>query len=83
MAGKTINELAERTALNGNENIPYQEGNSNGRINPNTLKKYIAPDLSPYQKTADADKKYVAKEIGKRLMTDAEGTKLAGLSNYR
>lgn len=38
MAGKTINELAERTALNGNENIPYQEGNSNGRINPNTLK---------------------------------------------
>lgn len=82
MAGKTINELAERTALNGNENIPYQEGNSNGRINPNTLKKYIAPDLSPYQKTADADKKYVAKEIGKRLMTDAEGTKLAELSNY-
>lgn len=82
MAGKTINELAERTALNGNENIPYQEGNSNGRITPNTLKKYIAPDLSGYQKTVDADKKYVAKEIGKRLMTDAEGTKLAELSNY-
>jgi len=82
MAGKTINELAERTALNGNENIPYQEGNSNGRINPNTLKKYIAPDLTPYQKTVDADKKYVAKESGKLLMTDEERSKLAGLSNY-
>lgn len=32
--------------------------------------------LEPYAKTADVAKGYVAKETGKRLMTDAEGTKL-------
>lgn len=31
---------------------------------------------------AESDGKYVAKEANKRLMTNAEGTKLAGLSNY-
>lgn len=31
---------------------------------------------------AEVDGKYVAKEANKRLMTNAEGTKLAGLSNY-
>lgn len=35
-----------------------------------------AGDLTPYAKTADV----VAKEEGKRLMTDAEGTKLDGIS---
>lgn len=35
-----------------------------------------AGDLTPYAKTADV----VAKEEGKRLMTDAEGTKLNGIS---
>lgn len=35
--------------------------------------------LEPYAKTADVAKDYVAKETGKRLMTDAEGTKLEGL----
>lgn len=35
--------------------------------------------LAPYAKTADVAKDYVAKEAGKRLMTDAEGTKLEGI----
>jgi hypothetical protein len=35
--------------------------------------------LVPYAKTADVAKDYVAKETGKRLMTDAEGTKLQGI----
>src|SRR5699024_4709416 len=34
-------------------------------------------DLSEYQTTAQADAKYVAKAEGSRLMTEAEGTKLA------
>lgn len=37
-------------------------------------------DLEPYAKTADVASGYVAKETGKRLMTDAEGTKLAGIA---
>ena len=36
-------------------------------------------DLAPYAKTADVEAGYVAKETGKRLMTDAEGAKLAGI----
>lgn len=36
--------------------------------------------LEPYAKTADVEAGYVAKETGKRLMTDAEGTKLAGVA---
>lgn len=82
MAGKTINELDARTMPNGKENIPFQEGDTNGRLSTDALKRYVAPDLTPYQKTVDADKKYVPKESGKRLMTDEEGSKLAGLSNY-
>lgn len=82
MAGKTINELDARTMPNGKENIPFQEGNTNGRLSTDALKRYVTPDLTPYQKTVDADKKYVPKESGKRLMTDEEGSKLAGLSNY-
>lgn len=35
--------------------------------------------LEPYAKSADVEAGYVAKETGKRLMTDAEGTKLAGI----
>ena len=38
-----------------------------------------AADLDPYAKTADVEAGYVAKETGKRLMTDAEGAKLAGI----
>jgi hypothetical protein len=82
MAGKTINELDARTTPNDKENIPFQEGNTNGRLSTDALKRYVAPDLTPYQETTDADKKYVFKESGKRLMTDEEGSKLAGLSNY-
>lgn len=82
MAGKTINELDARTMPNGKENIPFQEGNTNGRLSTDALKRYVTPDLTLYQKTTDADKKYVSKESGKRLMTDEEGSKLAGLSNY-
>ena len=37
-------------------------------------------DLEPYAKTADVAESYVAKETGKRLMTTAEGTKLAGIA---
>lgn len=37
-------------------------------------------DLSEYQTTAQADAKYVAKVDGSRLMTEAEGTKLAGIA---
>lgn len=36
--------------------------------------------LEPYAKTADVAKGYIAKETGKRLMTDAEGTKLEGIA---
>ena len=36
--------------------------------------------LAPYAKTADVARDYVAKETGKRLMTDAEGTKLEGIA---
>lgn len=36
--------------------------------------------LEPYAKTADVAEGYVAKETGKRLMTDAEGTKLKGIA---
>lgn len=36
--------------------------------------------LAPYAKTADVAEGYVAKEAGKRLMTDAEGTKLEGIA---
>lgn len=36
--------------------------------------------LEPYAKTADVAKGYVAKETGKRLMADAEGTKLEGIA---
>ena len=35
--------------------------------------------LAPYAKTADVAEGYVAKEAGKRLMTEAEGTKLEGI----
>ena len=35
--------------------------------------------LAPYAKTADVARDYVAKETGKRLMTDAESTKLEGI----
>lgn len=35
--------------------------------------------LEPYAKTADVAESYVAKETDKRLMTDAEGTKLEGI----
>ena len=35
--------------------------------------------LASYAKTADVARDYVAKETGKRLMTDAEGTKLEGI----
>ena len=38
-----------------------------------------AAALDPYAKTADIEAGYVAKETGKRLMTDAEGAKLAGI----
>lgn len=38
-----------------------------------------AAALDPYAKTADVKAGYVAKETGKRLMTDAEGAKLAGI----
>ena len=38
-----------------------------------------AAALDPYAKTADVEAGYVAKETGKRLMTDAEGAKLAGI----
>lgn len=37
-------------------------------------------DLSAYQTTVQADAKYVAKVEGSRLMTEAEGTKLAGIA---
>lgn len=60
MAGKTINELDARTTLNGKENIPFQEGNTNGRLSTDALKRYMSPDLTPYQKTVDADKKYLS-----------------------
>lgn len=45
----------------------------------------IQPDgltsaLAPYAKTDDVAEGYVAKETGKRLMTDAEGTKLEGIA---
>ena len=36
--------------------------------------------LEPYAKTADVAEGYVAKEAGKRLMTNAEGTKLEGIA---
>jgi hypothetical protein len=36
--------------------------------------------LEPYAKAADVAEGYVAKETGKRLMTDAEGTKLEGIA---
>lgn len=36
--------------------------------------------LEPYAKTTDIAKGYVAKETDKRLMTDAEGTKLEGIA---
>lgn len=36
--------------------------------------------LAPYAKTADVAEGYVAKEAGKRLMTEAEGTKLEGIA---
>jgi hypothetical protein len=62
MAGKTINELDARTTPNGKENIPFQEGDTNGRLSTDTLKRYVAPDLTPYQKTVDADKKYLSAE---------------------
>ena len=62
MAGKTINELDARTKPNGKENIPFQEGNTNGRLSTDALKRYVAPDLTPYQKTVDADKKYLSAE---------------------
>ncbi len=39
-----------------------------------------AAALEPYAKTEDVAKAYVAKETGKRLMTDAEGTKLGGIA---
>lgn len=39
-----------------------------------------AAALGPYAKTADVKSSYVAKETGKRLMTDDEGTKLGGIS---
>jgi hypothetical protein len=39
-----------------------------------------AAALEPYAKTADVASGYVAKETGKRLMTDAEGAKLGGIS---
>ena len=35
--------------------------------------------LAPYAKTADVARDYVAKETGKRLMAEAEGTKLEGI----
>ena len=37
-------------------------------------------DLTEYLKTTDAQNMFVAKETGKRLMTDAEGTKLSGIA---
>lgn len=36
--------------------------------------------LEPYAKTTEVAEGYVAKETGKRLMTDAEGTKLKGIA---
>ena len=39
-----------------------------------------AAALGPNAKTADVKAGYVAKETGKRLMTDAEGTKLGGVA---
>ena len=39
----------------------------------------LTTTLEPYAKTADVAEGYVAKETGKRLMTDAEGTKLKGI----
>lgn len=36
--------------------------------------------LAPYAKTDDVARDYIAKETGKRLMTDAEGTKLKGIA---
>lgn len=62
MAGKTINELDARTMPNGKENIPFQEENTNGRLSTDTLKRYVTPDLTAYQKTVDADKKYLSAE---------------------
>lgn len=41
MAGKTINELDARTMPNGKENIPFQEGNTNGRLSTDALKRYV------------------------------------------
>lgn len=49
--------------------------NADSAIQPGDL----TTALAPYAKTNDVAEGYVAKETGKRLMTDAEGTKLEGI----
>ena len=53
--------------------------NSLGKADSAIQQAGLTAALAPYAKTADVAEGYVAKETGKRLMTDAEGTKLEGI----
>ena len=54
--------------------------NSLGKADSAIQQAGLTTALAPYAKTNDVARDYVAKETGKRLMTDAEGTKLEGIA---
>ena len=54
--------------------------NSLGKADSAIQPAGLTSALASYAKTADVAKDYVAKETGKRLMTEAEGTKLGGIA---
>lgn len=65
MAGQKISQLTLREALKGTEEIPFRDGDTNGKLTPDGIKKHVQPDLTGYLKQDDAEKTYVKREEGK------------------
>ena len=53
--GQKISQLAEKTQLDGQEQIPVAHGGQNYRIGGDKLKEYVQPDLSGYAEKTGAE----------------------------
>lgn len=53
--GQKISQLAEKTQLDGQEQIPVAHGGQNYRVGADKLKEYVQPDLSGYAEKTGAE----------------------------
>ena len=66
--GQKISQLAEKTQLDGQEQIPVAHGGQNYRIGADKLKEYVQPDLSEYAKKTE-----IPSTTGLLTKTQADG----------